>query len=107
MEVDSRAQAMAADTQNNNPYLNATMQGMTIGLADEMGAGVRTGLGQGDYDENLAVEREVLSRQRQERPWGMMGAEIVGAAIPAALTGGVSVAARAPAAGAGMAGPHG
>jgi hypothetical protein len=95
MAVDSRAQAMAADTQNNNPYLAATMQGMTVGFADEMGAGVRTGLGQGHYDENLAVEREVLSRQRQERPWSMMGAEIVGAAIPAMLTGGVSVAARA------------
>jgi hypothetical protein len=94
MAVDRRAQAMAADTQNNNPYLNATMQGMTVGLADEMGAGVRTGLGQGDYGENLAVEREVLNRQRQERPWGMLGAEIVGGAIPALLTGGVSVAAR-------------
>ena len=93
MAVDSRAQAMAADTANNNPYGNASWQGLTFGFGDEIGAGIRTALGQGEgYDFNLAVERELLRRQRQERPIGMAGAEIVGGALPAFLLPGAGVA---------------
>jgi hypothetical protein len=93
MAVDSRAQAKLKDVENNNPYGNATWQGLTFGFGDEIGAGIRTALGQGDgYGENLAVERELLRRQRQERPIGMIGAEVVGGSIPAFLLPGAGVA---------------
>lgn len=93
MAVDSRAQQMLKDVENNNPYNNATWQGLTAGFGDEIGAGIRTAFGQGDgYGENLAVERELLRRQREERPLGMAGAEVVGAAIPTFLLPGAGVA---------------
>lgn len=90
MALDQRVQHLQDTT---DPYTNATWQGMTFGFGDEVGAGLRTAFGQGDgYDFNLAAERELLRRQRQERPIGMAGAEIVGAAIPSFLLPGAGVA---------------
>src|SRR5688572_16305279 len=68
MAVDQRVEKLKADS---DPYANATWQGMTFGFGDEIGAAARTAFGKGNgYDENLAVERELLRRQREERPIG-------------------------------------
>ncbi len=54
--MDRRAQELL---QTTNPYVRATMQGLTFGLEDELGAGIQTVTGQGNgYDFNLAASRE-------------------------------------------------
>lgn len=83
MAVDRRAEELRKST---NPYVQATMQGLTFGLEDELSAGLRTVAGQGQgYGFNLAAQREALDRARQDNPVGMAGAEIAGALLTAPL----------------------
>lgn len=89
MQVDSRAQELA---KTNNPYVQATMQGLTFGLADELGAGIQTLTGQGAYGTNLAALREFEDRAKAANPVGMMGAELTGALVTAPFAPAVRVA---------------
>ena len=89
MAVDRRAQELA---KTNNPYVQATMQGLTFGLADELGAGIQKITGQGDYGTNLAALREFEDRAKAQNPVGMMGAELTGALLTAPLAPAVKIA---------------
>lgn len=73
-------------------------QGVTLGLGDEIAAGLRTGAGMwGDYGEALDQERANLDAVSEKYPWLGLGAEIAGGVVTGGglAKGGLSLAANA------------
>jgi hypothetical protein len=89
MAVDQQAEALKKTV---SPYQMALMQGLTFGMADELGAGARTLARGGGYDMNLAAAREFEDRARQQSPVGMGAAEIGGALLTAPFSPAVRIA---------------
>lgn len=74
----------------------AFAQGLTMGFADEAMAGARS-LGGDNYSDLVKAERESLRKYQEEHPIKSTLAEVAGAAVPAVLTGGASLAPQVPA----------
>lgn len=67
------------------------LQGLTFGFSDEAIAGLRSALGQGNYEDLVKAEREALRKYGEEHPVIGTTAEIVGGLAPAVMTGGASL----------------
>lgn len=68
---------------------------VSMGFADEIGAGLETGFGYlGDYEKELADNRKWFDDAREANPWSYAGGQAVGAIAPALVTGGGSLAAN-------------
>lgn len=67
------------------------LQGLTFGFGDEMVAGMRSAMGQGNYEDLVKSEREALRKYGEEHPVISTTAEIAGGVAPAILTGGASL----------------
>lgn len=84
-----------APTAKPEPFLTgfpgALAQGLTMGFSDEAIARARA-LGGGDYSEYLKAEREGLRKYGEEHPVKSTIGEVTGAAVPAVLTAGASLA---------------
>jgi len=74
----------------------AFAQGLTMGFADEAMAGARS-LSGGNYSDLVKAERESLRKYQEEHPIKSSIAEVAGAAVPAVITGGASLAPQVPA----------
>ena len=77
----------------------AAAQGLTLGFADEILAGLRAPFGEGSLSENygtaLQEERDVLKQYREAYPVSSAAYEIGGAVVPALFTGGAAAPAAA------------
>lgn len=69
----------------------AALQGLSFGTGDEVVAGLASVLGEGDYDQYLARERDKMQSFRSQNPYVAYPAEIAGA-IPTALAAPVNTA---------------
>lgn len=67
------------------------LQGLTFGFSDEAVAGLRSAMGQGNYEDLVKSEREALRKYGEENPVIGTAAEIAGGVAPAVLTGGASL----------------
>lgn len=81
------------------PALGAA-QGLTMGFADEILAGFQAPFSDRSYDELLQEQRNLLAEAEEVSPVLTMAGDIAGTAIPAFLSGGTSLAAKAGATGA-------
>lgn len=72
----------------------AIAQGLSLGFADEIFAGLRAPFGEGSLSENygkaLQQERDVLKQYRQDYPISSAAYEVGGAILPAIFTGGAA-----------------
>ena len=77
----------------------AIAQGLSLGFADEILAGLQAPFGEGSLSENygkaLQQERDVLKQYRQDYPISSAAYEIGGAILPAIFTGGAAAPAAA------------
>jgi len=77
----------------------AIAQGLSLGFADEIFAGLRAPFGEGSLGENygkaLQQERDVLKQYRQDYPISSAAYEVGGAILPAIFTGGAAAPAAA------------
>lgn len=67
------------------------LQGLTFGFGDELVAGARSAMGQGNYEDLVKSEREALRKYGEEHPVISTAAEIAGGVAPAIVTGGASL----------------
>lgn len=92
-EITAALQAMQPPTQR----LRAVGQGLTLGFADELLAGLRAPFGEGslaqNYEAALQNERDVLKQYRQDYPYSSLAYEMAGAVAPTLFTGGAGAAA--------------
>lgn len=73
----------------------SAFQGATLYFSDEIEAAMKTALGSDkSYRENVAEIREKLKRFQETNPSIALSSELVGAIVPALLTGGSSAAAQ-------------
>jgi hypothetical protein len=74
--------------------LRAIGQGVTLGFADELLAGLQAPFGPGSLAENyntaLQSERDVLKQYRQDYPYSSTAYEVAGAIAPALFSGGAA-----------------
>jgi hypothetical protein len=67
------------------------LQGLTFGFGDEAVAGMRSAMGQGNYEDLVKSEREALREYSEKNPVTSTAAQVTGGVIPAVLTGGASL----------------
>jgi len=78
------------DAINNGPLASPTisniLSGISIGQSDEIGAWLRSNLGDVDYDTAVQIERAGLEQSRTESPISSTLEQMIGSAVPLALT---------------------
>jgi hypothetical protein len=67
------------------------LQGLTFGFGDELVAGMRSAMGQGNYEDLVKSEREALREYSEKRPVLSTAAQVAGGVAPAILTGGAAL----------------
>jgi len=67
------------------------LQGLTFGFGDEAVAGMRSAMGQGNYEDLVKSEREALREYSEKNPVSSTAAQVVGGIAPAVMTGGASL----------------
>lgn len=86
--------ALAASVEPPTQRLRAIGQGLTLGFADEILAGLQAPFGPGsmaeNYDAALQSERDVLKQYRKDYPYSSLAYEVGGAVLPAVLSGGAA-----------------
>lgn len=68
------------------------LQGLTMGFGDEAVAGIRSAMGQGNYEDLVKSEREALREYSEKNPVSSTMGEVAGGLLPAVVTGGASIA---------------
>lgn len=67
------------------------LQGLTFGFGDEAVAGMRSAMGQGNYEDLVKSEREALRQYSEKNPVTSTAAQVAGGVLPAVFTGGASL----------------
>lgn len=67
--------------------VKSALQGLTFGFSDEAEAGIKSLLGQGTYEQNLAAINLAKQEYQQQQPLEAIGSELAGT-IPTMLLGG-------------------
>jgi len=69
-----------------SPTISNILSGISIGQSDEIGAWLRSNLGDVDYDTAVQIERAGLEQSRTESPISSTLEQIIGSAVPLAVT---------------------
>lgn len=69
-----------------SPTISNILSGISIGQSDEIGAWLRSNLGDVDYDTAVQIERAGLEQSRTESPISSTLEQMIGSAVPLALT---------------------
>jgi hypothetical protein len=69
-----------------SPTISNILQGLTFNQSDEIGAWLRSNLGDVDYDTAVQIERAGLEQSRTESPISSTLEQIIGSAVPLAVT---------------------
>ena len=69
-----------------SPTISNILSGISIGQSDEIGAWLRSNLGDVDYDTAVQIERAGLEKSRTESPISSTLEQIIGSAVPLAVT---------------------
>jgi hypothetical protein len=67
--------------------VKSALQGLTFGFSDEAEAGIKSLLGRGTYEQNLAAINLAKQEYQQEQPLEALGSELLGA-VPTMFAGG-------------------
>ena len=68
------------------PTISNILQGITFEQSDEIGAWLRSNLGDVDYDTAVQIERAGLEESKSESPISSTLEQIIGSAVPLAVT---------------------
>lgn len=71
-------------------FVGGAADTLSWGAGDEMAAGIGTLMGNGNYEQNLARQRELRDTLSQENPKTYVAGQVGGALAPALVTGGTS-----------------
>ena len=69
-----------------SPTISNILQGLTFNQSDEIGAWLRSNLGDVDYDTAVQIERAGLEESKSESPISSTLEQIIGSAVPLAVT---------------------
>ena len=69
-----------------SPTISNILSGISIGQSDEIGAWLRSNLGDVDYDTAVQIERAGLEQSKSESPISSTLEQIIGSAVPLAVT---------------------
>jgi hypothetical protein len=69
-----------------SPTISNILQGLTFNQSDEIGAWLRSNLGDVDYDTAVQIERSGLEESKSESPISSTLEQIIGSAVPLAVT---------------------
>ena len=69
-----------------SPTISNILSGISIGQSDEIGAWLRSNLGDVDYDTAVQIERAGLEQSRTESPISSTLEQMIGSAVPLAVT---------------------
>jgi len=69
-----------------SPTISNILQGLTANESDEIGAWLRSNLGDVDYDTAVQIERAGLEESKSESPISSTLEQIIGSAVPLAVT---------------------
>ena len=69
-----------------SPTISNILQGLTFDQSDEIGAWLRSNLGDVDYDTAVQIERAGLEKSKSESPISSTLEQIIGSAVPLAVT---------------------
>jgi hypothetical protein len=69
-----------------SPTISNMLQGISYAQSDEVGAWLRSKLGDVDYDTAVQIERAGLEKSKIESPVSSTIEQLIGSALPLALT---------------------